>query len=221
MRELLIGEPFGYLTVTGPSVTRMVGNRPRLFWPCVCDCGIQKEIEHYSVISENSSCGCLHHQRISNARILHGHARKGKESSEYVCWMSMRWRCYNSNNKSFKDYGARGITVCDRWRNSFEAFLEDMGPRPSPKHSIERNNNDAYYAPGNCTWAKRKVQNRNKRTNRILTFKGRSMCVSAWAEEVGIGAQNLWQRIFKHGWSVEDALTRPERRFTNRKKDRY
>lgn len=124
----------------------------------------------------------------------------------YRTWLMMKTRCYNRNFHKFKDYGARGIRVCDRWRHDFATFLADVGERPSPIHQIERKDNDGHYEPSNVVWATPTQQGRNKRNNVILTFQGRSMCLSAWAEEIEIGFATLSARV-RAGWSTERALT--------------
>lgn len=118
-------------------------------------------------------------------------------------------RCYNPNVEKYPDYGGRGIVVCDRWRGEggFELFLEDMGGRPVGA-SIERIDNDGPYSPENCRWATQMEQCNNRRSNRTLTFRGRSQTVSQWAREVGLNRGTLNERL-ELGWSVSDALTRP------------
>lgn len=115
-------------------------------------------------------------------------------------------RCTNERCESFPYYGGRGISVCARWK-SFEKFLEDMGERPDNSMSIERINNDLGYEPGNCVWATPTEQARNRSTCWRLTFQGKTMSVSAWADETGIGESTIRQRIKKLGWPVECALT--------------
>jgi len=119
----------------------------------------------------------------------------------------MMSRCRNSADPSYDIYGGRGISVCDRW-NSFDNFLEDMGPRPSCDHSIERINVDGNYEKSNCRWGTWKEQGRNRRNNRRLTYKGRTLCVMEWAEELGIRWGTLFARLDR-GWSAEKALTTP------------
>ncbi len=126
---------------------------------------------------------------------------------EYGIWMGINSRCRNRHVKAYNNYGGRGISVCERWR-CFASFLEDMGPRPSIKHQIERINNNGNYEPGNCKWATRKEQCRNKRNNRLLTFKGETRCVREWAEITGIGEGVIQDRI-ERGWNTEKALTTP------------
>jgi hypothetical protein len=122
----------------------------------------------------------------------------------------MKTRCYNPKATNFADYGGRGITVCDRWRGSFMAFIADMGPRPSPLHTLDRNENSKGYSPDNCRWATGKEQSRNKRNNVFLTFKGRSLTIAAWAEETGISVGRICARL-RQGWPVERILTTPSR----------
>jgi hypothetical protein len=123
----------------------------------------------------------------------------------------MKERCCNPSNKHYKDYGARGIAICDRWQTSFEAFLEDMGPKPTGKYTIERVDNSKGYSPENCIWATDKTQARNTRNNRCFTLNGETQCLSAWAEDYGIEYPILWSRI-KRGWPIEKALTTPVRK---------
>jgi len=126
----------------------------------------------------------------------------------YTSWAEMKQRCYNPNDPFFGRYGGRGIAVCDRWRNSFEAFLEDMGVRPCGT-TIDRVNNDEHYSPGNCRWATHKEQARHRRNSVMLTFQGETMCIAAWAEHVGLNRKTLEKRLNHHGFTVEEALTLP------------
>lgn len=125
----------------------------------------------------------------------------------------MLHRCRNPANRSYHRYGGRGITVCDRW-NEFSAFFEDMGPRPSPRHSIDRVDNDKGYEPGNCRWATKKEQSRNREANRIVRFQGRDMTVAEACELVGISQELAKQRL-DSGQPVERAF-RPARPYQKR-----
>lgn len=131
-----------------------------------------------------------------------------KYKSEFSTWSSMRYRCKNPGNAAWKNYGGRGISVCERWDASFTSFLEDMGPRPSPNHSLDRIDNDGNYEPGNCRWATQKEQMRNSCVADVITFNGQTKSVRDWAEETGIKWWTLKQRI-KNGWPPEIALTAP------------
>lgn len=123
----------------------------------------------------------------------------------------MRRRCESPTESGFAHYGGRGITVDPRWA-SFAAFLEDMGPRPSPLYTIERVDNDGPYAPENCRWADRTEQANNRRSSRIVSHAGESLTLAEWSRRTGIKWHTLWQRL-ANGWSVEKALTEPVRRW--------
>ena len=127
---------------------------------------------------------------------------------EYRCWQSIRDRCYNPNNRDYAMYGGRGIAVCKRWRESSAAFLADMGPKPSPEHSIDRIDNDGDYSPENCRWATPAEQARNRKSSRLLTHNGETMTVAEWAERLAIKPGTLSMRL-SYGWSVEKAVTTP------------
>lgn len=150
---------FGRLTPLGPA-GKING---RIFWKFRCDCGITKKISLSNVkFGASRSCGCLRKQMASARQMSHGEAVHGKESAEYTAWKAMRTRCSNPKTLCAKNYLGRGIRVVKRW-GRFENFLSDMGRRPSPKHSLDRKNNDGNYSPLNCRWATRKQQNNNKR----------------------------------------------------------
>lgn len=159
----LVGERFGYLTVVeraNPSATGMVR------WLCRCECGTTKLIQGSSLTNGyTKSCGC---HRNDNKR-RHGHHTNTGKTGEYNSWCGMKQRCYNPGATQYKDYGGRGITVCERWRDSFENFLLDVGPSPGPGYSIDRINNDGNYEPGNVRWATAKEQavNRRKEANQL------------------------------------------------------
>jgi hypothetical protein len=119
----------------------------------------------------------------------------------------MKERCTNT---AFKNYGGRGISVCQRWADSFEVFISDMGPRPSPKHSIDRIDNDGNYEPGNCRWATNLEQARNRRTNRVITLDGESLCLVDWAKRTGVDHRTISERLRK-GWDERRAVLTPAR----------
>jgi hypothetical protein len=125
----------------------------------------------------------------------------------------MLQRCCNPNNRSYPRYGGRGIQVCDEWILSFDAFLADMGSRPSPAYSIERLDYNGPYDKGNCVWATREDQQRNRRGNVVLEFNGKRQTGVEWAREIGISSSTLYSRI-RLGWSAKKALTTASRRAT-------
>lgn len=124
-------------------------------------------------------------------------------------WEGMKGRCHSPRHILYKNYGAKGIRVCDRWRASFDAFFEDMGPKPSPDHSLDRINNAGNYEPGNVRWATEAEQHRNRSDNIMVTHSGKTQCVTDWARELGITRKALEQRL--RTWPLERALTEPRR----------
>lgn len=131
------------------------------------------------------------------------------ETTEYSIWTNMLTRCRNVNNEAYKDYGGRGIKVCESWENSFQTFLNDMGLRPSVKHTLDRIDNDGDYCKINCEWRTKKQQANNRRSNVIIEYKGRSQNLKQWTEELGLKYKHTHKRIFVFGWSVEKAFEMP------------
>jgi hypothetical protein len=191
----LIGRRFGRLLVV--SFTRSADGRE--CWNCICDCGnFRRNRKHTLVNGKSLSCGCLSAARTKARLITHG----SSYTKIYCAWTDMNRRCYNRASNNFHNYGGRGISVCERWRNSFEAFRDDMGPRPAGM-SIERIDNDGNYEPGNCRWATRSEQNRNTRQNRLVTFNNETRCVSGWAEILKISRWAVYYR-HKHGIPLDN-----------------
>jgi hypothetical protein len=124
----------------------------------------------------------------------------------YGVWMCMKDRCRRPNNKAFPAYGGRGIRVCDRWRHDFLNFVQDMGPRPTKAHTLERINNDGNYEPGNCRWATRKEQLNNTRINHFVEFLGQKLSLAQWAEILKLDRTTLLGRL-RRGWPIEKAVT--------------
>jgi hypothetical protein len=150
------GQRFGRLTVIAQAPSTNNG----VMWMCKCDCGTEKPVLGTSLRAGRTlSCGC--YAKDVNAARCHKHGLAWK-TDEYGTWTAMRHRCSNSNSTNYHLYGARGIRVCDRW-DDFALFLQDMGPKPSKKHSIDRIDNDGNYCPENCRWATAKQQSHNSR----------------------------------------------------------
>ncbi len=147
--------------------------------------------------------------------IQHGDARRGRQTPEYRAWLSIRFRCLNPNGPRYQDYGGRGITICDAWKNDFPAFLAAVGRKPSPLHSIDRINNDLGYEPGNVRWATGSEQSTNRRGTRWVTLQGETHCVTEWSQRYNVPSCIVFNRL-KMGWDIERALStppRPRRRF--------
>lgn len=150
-------------------------------------------------------------QRESLAmRTRHGESTRSLTSLEHRAWQSMNQRCYNKNHNSYKNYGAKGIVVCARWRGrrGFQNFLEDMGRKPSSEHSLERKRGELGYFKENCVWATRTEQNNNTSRNAFLTLEGRTQTIAQWARERRLSYTTLCKRLVL-GWTVERALLTP------------
>jgi hypothetical protein len=179
-------------------------------WLCRCDCGAEKVVNQGVIITPHPhSCGACQREilsgRASEIHRVHGLSAR----PEYAVWRAMINRCHNPENKSFLRYGGRGISVCERWRNSCVAFLSDMGERPSPKHTIERINNDGGYEQSNCRWGTRLEQARNTRSTTFLEFRGQRRPLTEWANIIGIKPATVRRRLVIQGYSTERALTEP------------
>jgi hypothetical protein len=186
-RLTILGETDAYITPSGNKYRAVLVE---------CICGVIKKAGMSAVISGNTkSCGCLDKQAASNRLKKRMTTHGMKKSSEYNSWKGMKMRCVNQNDTSYKNYGARGITVCDRWLNSFENFLADMGKKPSTKHSIERIDVNGNYEPLNCKWADAKEQGLNKRNSVVLTINGITKPIGQWAKDIGISHSGLQWRI--------------------------
>ncbi len=170
------------------SVVERDMSKKTIYWKCVCDCGKKNSVQASRLIRRlTNSCGCINLEM----RTSHGMTK----SREYACWQNIKARCYFKKHKSYPQYGGSGVKVCDRWINSFENFIHDMGKKPSKTHSIERINNKGDYEPSNCRWATRSEQDRNKSTNKYLEYKGLKLIESDWAKRLGISRCTLRDRL--------------------------
>jgi len=195
----LAGKKFGRWSVVAYA-GRSKGKHS--LWDCICECGTEKTVLGLHVVrGASKSCGCLSSETTAKRNISHGMTG----TPEHQTWQRMKQRCLYKKISNYHDYGGRGIKICDRWKDSFENFLADMGNKPSQKHSIDRIDNNGNYEPGNCRWATRTEQNRNTRQNRLLTFQGKTQCVSEWADELKIPAMAIRRRLHCE-WSTKDAL---------------
>ena len=187
--------------------------------PCRCECGAEGWPQAVDLVTGNSkSCGCLRSEIINSeqhrAKMRAAPRRRAEpvpsappEEGRHT-WHAMLDRCHNPQSKSYRHYGGRGIAVCDRWRNSFRDFINDMGLKPTPRHSIDRIDNNGNYEPGNCRWATATQQARNTRKNRMLTLRGETLCLSDWADRAGRPASWVRSRL-NRGLSPEEAIFGP------------
>lgn len=190
----LVGKRFGHWLV----LHRTQGNGTT--WVCKCDCGTISSVNENSMRRGlSTSCGCA-----PNIRAL-THGKCG--TSEYNIWNTMIRRCHTPTNTSYDNYGGRGITVCPRWRISFESFFSDMGPRPGPNYSIDRKDNNGNYSPDNCCWSTPEIQTRNKRNQHLITYGNRTLCLTDWAIELGVSRGTIFTRI-QAGYSIEQAFSK-------------
>lgn len=174
---------------------------------CRCDCGAIVFVELNRLRSGNTrSCGCL--QKETASKMFRKHYGKG--TVEYTSWQLMKDRCYNENNKTFAYYGGKGVRVCERWRNSFENFLSDMGLKPGGSYTLDRINGDADYSRDNCRWATKKEQTRNRGNTKMINYKGERRPLAEWCEILQIDYNNTNKRIWR-GWSTEDAFEKPKK----------
>lgn len=176
------------------SVIRFFGmDKQGAKWVCICTCG--KDVIQFGKTLRSGkavSCGCYKNEKIFERSFKHGHANK---TAEYRAWRHMKSRCYNPNVYNYEIYGGSGIIVCDRWLESFEYFLSDMGARPTPEHSIDRINGKGNYEPKNCRWATKAEQSRNISTNRWIEFHGNRLILSDWATMFKTTPTNLSRMI--------------------------
>lgn len=200
----IIGIQFGRLIVESYA-----GNGK---WICVCSCGGRVTVKTGNLRSGNTkSCGCYQKDRVTESLTTHGMTG----TKVYAAWASMIQRCTNPKNPGWKDYGGRGIKVCERWMN-FENFYADMGDLPFDGAEIERKDNDGGYCKENCIWATHKEECNNRRSSHKITFQGRTQTARQWEEELGFPLKILHNRIKVQKWSEEKAITTPIRRIGNR-----
>ena len=198
---------FGKLTVIGENPQR--GPKGHIRLDCVCDCGKKVTADKTNILKGGTtSCGC-HRQGLLKTHGL-------SKIPEYVVWEGIVQRCTNPNSDAYENYGGRGVKICDRWRNSFEAFYQDMGKRPTGLYTIERKDNNGDYEPGNCKWITRAEQLRNRRNTLRYSYKGKELTIPELlelpeAKALGLTYQSLRLRLRMSDWSVETALSKKVR----------
>lgn len=200
----LVSRTFGRWTVIAPSHKSCTDG---FYWECKCVCGTVREVSSGSLTKGRSkSCGCLKYELWCARQTKHGHTKSNMASPEYTSFKGMKARCYNKNGQHYNRYGARGIRVCDRWlsEEGFKNFLADMGLRPTPKHTLDRIDNDGNYEPGNCCWATRKEQVRN----RAWTVRMDGIPLSVLSEKHGIDHSVVLNR-WHLGWRGDRLFSPP------------
>lgn len=208
----MTGRVFGYLTILRREGSVRAGQTWIATWAARCVCGATVVVRGSYLRATNrgpkKSCGCRRGEMLTDAWGTHGMTGHPAWNS----WSGMRQRCGNPQGKDWTNYGGRGITVCERWQESFENFWADMGPTYVKGRSIDRRDNALGYTPENCRWATPPVQGNNTRVNRIIDTPRGAMTVKQAAAAFGLTYVTLHARIFRYGYSVEKALTRPVRR---------
>ena len=200
----LTGQRFGRLLVIrrGENTTRGQAQ-----WVCKCDCGNTKQIASASLVKgATKSCGCLR-KEMTKQRGLNNKTHGLSKKRLYYEWVGMRQRCtYEKDTKEYANYGGRGITVCDLWMNDFLAFAKwALANGYKDNLTLDRVDNNRGYSPENCRWATVKQQSNNRRTNRILEYKGKRLTLTEWSEILGINKNTILSRL-RRGWSVEKSL---------------
>lgn len=207
----LTGEKYGRLTVVGRAENLVSSDeslRPgrRLsMWRCTCECGRQKIARHDHIVSgATKSCGCLHKENIRRGEAHADYKHGMSQAPGYYSWSAARRRVMTNDPR----YGGRGIRMCQRWLDSFENFIADMG-HPPPGLTIDRIDNNGDYEPGNCRWADMTQQVRNRRNSVALEIDGVTRSPAEWSEISGIHWKSIWNRVNKLGWSPKDAVFTP------------
>jgi len=200
----LTGLSFGKLIVLRQEDSMGVGRKTRSRWLCLCQCGEKSTVNGSNLrFGITKSCGCLVVESVSKSSFKHGHSK----SPTYIAWQSMKWRCSNRKATDYKDYGGRGIKVCDRWKNSFESFLEDMGEKPSKRFSIDRIDNNGDYKPFNCKWSTQIDQQNNRNNNRKITINGETKNLIQWCRHFDVPQSTAWNRLDR-GVPLEEVFLR-------------
>jgi hypothetical protein len=197
-RKVNAGDTFGRWTTVERDHSKSTGHN--IAWVCECICGSRRSVWTSSLLSGASqSCGCLNREIVSRVLRERNWKHGLSETREYCSWSHMIRRCDDTTLKCYPNYGGRGIRVCEAWRADFLVFLRDMGPRPSPRHTLDRINNDGNYEPGNCRWATRAIQLTNRRNARLVTHCGRTQTITEWARELHIPRSTLAARVAQTG----------------------
>ena len=203
--ENLAGRRFGYLTV----LARYKQGQPTR-WICECDCGKLK-LAYSGRLKKGitTSCGCDWSEKFQGNSSKHGFCSGNKKHPIYLSWRGMKRRCYSPTCRAYKNYGGRGIKVCQRWLDSFENFLVDMGDTWMPDLTLERRDNSQGYSPENCYWATRREQVRNRRNTVFVDYRGETKPLAEWCEVLGLEYTWIKQR-YEAGWTASQMFETPK-----------
>ena len=205
----LTGKKYGRLTVLKKD--GHIGGK--IAWLCKCDCGNTKRMIGSNLGRLSNSCGCVRTSKFIERSTKHGYSNERL----YYIWIHMKQRCSDPKDIKYKNYGGRGITVCKEWENSFEKFYNwSIENKYSSELTLDRKDNNGNYSPENCRWATVKEQNNNKRNNRLVSYNGKTMTVSQWAEISGIRYDTLLSRIKVLKWDIEKAIKTPVKKYNHR-----
>lgn len=202
----LTGHRFGRLVAIRRLTKEECYSAKDYKWECRCDCGNVTNVLVGNLRNGNStSCGCGRLEALRIATVVHGL----RYSDEYRIWLGMKNRCLNPKARKYDDYGGRGITICDEWKDDFIAFYRDMGIRPTKNHSVDRRDNDKGYSKDNCYWATRSEQGNNRRGNILYTRNGITKTLAEWCREKERKYKRVYYRMKRDGWSFEKAIDTP------------
>jgi hypothetical protein len=208
-----VGRKFGRLTILKEGEPVKYDKTIMRKVLCKCDCGTEKEIDFNSIKGgKSTSCGCFNREHAKKIHTKHGMAmlETGVRHPDYCIWMKIKSRCLNPNDKSYKNYGGRGIQVCDRWKESFELFIKDMGWRPNKNYSIERINYDGNYCPENCKWIHKSEQTKNTRRVKLIEYNGSLYCLSDLCRLLKLSYSTMRHRVYDLKLPFEEAIKYPK-----------
>lgn len=192
----ITGNVYGSLTVIKFDYIK----NHRTYWICKCVCGNHRSVYLRNIKRQFTTCYCK--------RMKSRYRESVAKTKEYYVWLHIKSRCYNENDKGYKNYGARGIIVCDEWLKSFSRFLLDMGIAPSKTHSVDRIDNSGNYQPDNCRWATATEQQNNTRRNKLIEYNNQIKTLPNWCRDLNLSYATVRHRLFV-GWSVDDAFSYP------------